>query len=56
MTLFDSLRSSAVSSAEIAVTSPCGCAPSEAATVPPPEPKPPAMTEMKLRFIARHMM
>jgi hypothetical protein len=39
------------------VTSPAGCAPPAAgAGAPPPVPKPPAMTLMKLRFIARHMM
>ena len=38
-------------------TSPAGCAASPlAAGVPPPVPKPPAMTLMKLRFMARHMM
>ncbi len=57
ITLFDSRSSSAVSSALIGVASPAGCpSPAAAATAPPPVPKPPAMTLMKLRFIARHMM
>ena len=36
-------------------TSPAGCTPG-AAGAPSPVPKPPAITLMKLRFIARHMM
>ncbi len=38
------------------VTSPAGSAPAAAGAVPPPVPKPPAMTLMKFRFIAWHMM
>ena len=49
--------SSAVSTALTGTASPCGSplAPAAAATGAPP-PKPPAITLMKLRFIARHMM
>ena len=49
-----SRSSSAVSAAVIGVTSPPGTA--GAATLPPSEPKPPAITPRKLRFIARHMI
>ena len=57
ITLLASRSSSAVSAALIGTTSPAGCAASPlAAGVPPPVPKPPAITLMKLRFIARHMM
>ena len=57
ITFLASRSSSAVSAALIGDTSPAGCAPPAAAAgAPPPVPKPPAMTLMKLRFIARHMM
>ena len=39
-----------------ATTSPAGWAPPAGAAAPSPVPKPPAMTLMKLRFMARHMM
>jgi hypothetical protein len=56
MTLFASLRSSAVSGAVTETTSPAGCAAPPAAGAAVSPPKPPAMTLRKLRFIARHMM
>ena len=57
MTLFASRSSSAVSAAVMGVTSPTGGAPLAAAVVAPPSvPKPPAITEMNRRFMARHMM
>ncbi len=56
MTFFASFRSSAVSAAVIGFTSPAGCTPPTAAGAPLSVPKPPAITLMKLRFIAAHMM
>ena len=56
ITFLASRSISAVSAALTGVTSPAGWAPAAAAGAPPPVPKPPAMTLMKLRFIARHMM
>jgi hypothetical protein len=59
MTTFLASRSnSAVSAAAMGETSPCGsaAAPPPAAGAGAPPPKPPAITLMKLRFIARHMM
>ena len=56
-TFLASRSSSAVSAALIGTTSPAGCSsPAAAAGFLAPEPKPPAMTLRKLRFIARHMM
>ena len=57
ITSFASFSISAVSAALTETTSPAGCTPSPlAAGAPLSVPKPPAMTLMKLRFIARHMM
>jgi hypothetical protein len=57
ITFLASRSSSAVSAARIGVTSPAGCTPPAAAAgVPPPVPNPPAITLMKWRFIALHMM
>ena len=57
ITFLASRSSSAVSTALIGMTSPAGCAPPAGRRgLPPPVPKPPAITLMKLRFIARHMM
>ena len=57
ITLLASRSSSAVSAAMIGVDLAGRLrAPPAAAGAPPPVPKPPAITLMKLRFIARHMM
>ena len=57
MTLFASRSSSAVSAALIELDLARRLrAPGVLAAAPSPPPKPPAMTLMKLRFIARHMM
>ena len=55
ITFFASRSSSAVSGATIGTTSPAGCAPATACALPS-VPNPPAITAMKWRFMARHMM
>jgi hypothetical protein len=57
ITLLASRSSSAVSAARMGVTSPAGSAdPPAAAGAALVVPKPPAITLMKLRFMALHMM
>src|SRR5258708_16541855 len=56
MTLFAALRRSAASCALTERSSPAGAASSFAAGAALSPPNPPAITERKLRFIARHMM
>jgi hypothetical protein len=56
ITLFASRSMSAVSWALTEITSPAGWAAPPAAGAAASPPKPPAITLMKLRFIARHMM